>query len=135
MPMPDRSLTADDLDVLSADFLKLYERTYGEGTAWKGVPATMVNYSVTAIGRQQRPDWSVAALNGHTPDGARKAVRSVYLPDVHERAEIPVYAGERCGPGIEIEGPAIIDETDTTIYVPTETTARRDEHLNYVLTR
>jgi len=135
LPMPDRSLTADDLDVLSADFLKLYERTYGEGTAWKGVPATMVNYSVTAIGRQQRPDWSVAALNGHTPDGARKAVRSVYLPDVHERAEIPVYAGERCGPGIEIEGPAIIDETDTTIYVPTETTARRDEHLNYVLTR
>jgi N-methylhydantoinase A len=135
LPMPGRPLTADDLDVLSADFLALYERTYGEGTAWKGVPATMVNYSVTAIGRQQRPDWSVAALNGHTPDGARKAVREVYLPDVHERAEIPIYAGDRCGPGIRIEGPAIIDETDTTIYVPTATTAQRDEYLNYVLTR
>jgi N-methylhydantoinase A len=135
LAMPDRSLTADDLDVLSADFLALYERTYGEGTAWKGVPATMVNYSVTAIGRQQRPDWSVAALNGHTADDARKAVRSVYLPDLHERAEIPIYAGERCGPGIRIDGPAIIDETDTTIYVPTATTAQRDEHLNYVLTR
>jgi N-methylhydantoinase A len=95
----------------------------------------MVNYSVTAIGRQQRPDWSVATLNGHTADAARKAVRSVYLPDLHERAEIPIYAGERCGPGIQIDGPAIIDETDTTIYVPTETTAQRDEHLNYVLTR
>jgi N-methylhydantoinase A len=135
LPMPSRPLTADDLDHLSADFLALYERTYGEGTAWKGVPATMVNYSVTAIGRQQRPDWSVAELNGHTADGARKAVRSVYLPDLHERADIPIYAGERCGPGIEIEGPAIIDETDTTIYVPTATTARRDEYLNYVLTR
>jgi N-methylhydantoinase A len=135
LPMPGRALAADDLDGLAADFLKLYERTYGEGTAWKGVPATMVNYSVTAIGRQQRPDWSVATSNGHTADAARKAVRSVYLPDVHERADIPIYAGERCGPGIEIEGPAIIDETDTTIYVPTATTAQRDEHLNYVLTR
>jgi N-methylhydantoinase A len=74
-------------------------------------------------------------MNGHTPDDARKAVREVYLPDVHERAEIPVYAGDRCGPGIRIEGPAIIDETDTTIYVPTGSTAQRDEHLNYVLTR
>jgi N-methylhydantoinase A len=135
LPMPDRALTVDDLDVLSADFLALYERTYGEGTAWKGVPASMVNYSVTAIGRQQRPEWSVAAMNGHTPDDARKAVREVYLPDVLERAEIPVYAGDRCGPGIQIEGPAIIDETDTTIYVPTGSTAQRDEHLNYVLTR
>ena len=135
LPMPSRALTADDLDVLAADFLALYERTYGEGTAWKGVPATMVNYSVTAVGRQQRPDWSVATLNGHTADAARKAVREVYLPDVHERAEIPIYAGDRCGPGIRIEGPAIIDETDTTIYVPTETTAQRDEYLNYVLTR
>ena len=135
LPMPGRALAADDLDGLAADFLKLYERTYGEGTAWKGVPATMVNYSVTAIGRQQRPDWSVATLNGHTADAARKAVREVYLPDLHERAEIPIYAGERCGPGIQIEGPAIIDETDTTIYVPTATTAQRDEHLNYVLTR
>jgi N-methylhydantoinase A len=135
LTMPDRALTADDLATLSADFLALYERTYGEGTAWKGVPASMVNYSVTAVGRQQRPEWSVATLNGHTPEAARKQTRRVYLPDLHESAEIPVYAGERCGPGIEIEGPAIIDETDTTIYVPTSTSARRDEHLNYVLTR
>ena len=33
------------------------------------------------------------------------------------------------------EGPAIIDENDTTIYVPPGTTAERDEYSNYVLTR
>jgi N-methylhydantoinase A len=135
LPMPDRTLVAADLETLSADFLALYERTYGEGTAWKGVPASMVNYSVTAVGRQQRPEWAVASMNGHTPDDARKQTRKVYLPDVHKAAEIPVYAGERCGPGIQIDGPAIIDETDTTIYVPTGVSAQRDEHLNYVLTR
>jgi N-methylhydantoinase A len=135
LPLPDRPLTPADLERLSADFLALYERTYGEGTAWKGVPASMINYSVTAIGHQQRPEWALAARNGNTPDQARKALRTVHLPDAHERAEVPVYAGERCGPGIRIEGPAIIDETDTTIYVPRATTAERDEYLNYVLTR
>ncbi|MCW3063806.1 MAG: hydantoinase/oxoprolinase family protein, partial [Solirubrobacterales bacterium] len=135
LPLPDRPLTVDDAESLSSDFLKLYERTYGEGTAWKGVPATRVNYSVTAVGRQPRPDLPVASRNGHTPDAARREMREVYLPDVHRRAEIPVYDDALCGAGIRIEGPAIIDESDTTIYVPTGTTAERDEYLNYVLTR
>jgi N-methylhydantoinase A len=135
LPMPDRALTEDDLETLSADFLALYERTYGEGTAWKGVPASMVNYSVTAVGRQQRPEWALASMNGHTPEAAHKQTRRVYLPDLQETAEIPVYDGDRCGPGIQIDGPAIIDETDTTIYVPTNVSAQRDQHLNYVLKR
>ena len=37
--------------------------------------------------------------------------------------------------GTAIEGPAIIDAADTTIYVPPGTTAERDEYMNYVLTR
>jgi N-methylhydantoinase A len=135
LPLPDRALEPADLDTLSADFLALYERTYGEGTAWKGVPASMINYSVTAVGRQPRPELSTAARNGHTPEGALRGRRQVYLPDVAHQEEIPVYDGGRCGPGIRIDGPAIIDETDTTIYVPTGRTAERDEYLNYVLHR
>jgi N-methylhydantoinase A len=135
LPLPDRPLTVEDTDTLAADFFTLYERTYGEGTAWVGVPATLVNYSVTVIGRQPRPELPTAARNGHTPDAARRAVREAYLPDVGRREEIPVYDGALCGAGIRIEGPGIIDETDTTIYVPTGTTAVRDEYLNYVLTR
>jgi N-methylhydantoinase A len=37
--------------------------------------------------------------------------------------------------GSTVEGPAIVDETDTTIYVPPGTRASRDEYGNYVLTR
>jgi N-methylhydantoinase A len=135
LPLPDRPLTAQDAESLTADFFVLYEKTYGEGTAWKGVPVTMVNYSVTVTGRQDRPVVPTAALNGHTPDGARRSTRLVYLPGESHQQEIPIYDGGLCGPGIRLEGPAIIDETDTTIYVPPGTTAAVDEHLNYVLTR
>lgn len=135
IPLPDRPLTAEDAPRLADDFFKLYERTYGEGTAWEGVPASLINYTVTVTGRQARPELTTASRNGHTPDAAQRETRSVFLPDVRRREEIPIYDGARCGPGIRIEGPAIIDETDTTIYVPTGTTAERDEYLNYVLTR
>jgi N-methylhydantoinase A len=135
LALPDRPLTAQDAESLTADFFVLYEKTYGEGTAWKGVPVTMVNYSVTVTGRQDRPVVPTAALNGHTPDAARRSTRLVYLPGESHQQEIPIYDGGLCGPGIRLEGPAIIDETDTTIYVPPGTTATVDEHLNYVLTR
>ncbi|MCW2983206.1 MAG: hydantoinase/oxoprolinase family protein [Conexibacter sp.] len=135
LPLPDRPLDEADVTRLADEFFNLYERTYGEGTAWVGVPSTLVNYSVTVTGRQPRPPLITATRNGHTPEGALRGTRNAYLPDVGSRQEIPVYDGALCGAGIRIEGPAIIDETDTTIYVPKGTTAERDEFLNYVLTR
>ena len=51
-----------------------------------------------------------------------------------EYAEIPIYADDRFTAGSEITGPAIVDATDTTIFVPPGTTARRDQFMNYVLT-
>jgi N-methylhydantoinase A len=135
LPLPDRPLTAEDADDLTTRFYALYEQTYGEGTTWKGVPVTLVNYSVTVTGRQARPEVPTAHLNGHKPEDARREVRSVYLPSEGAARDVPIYDGAHCGPGIELQGPAIIDESDTTIYVPPGTTAARDEHLNYVLTR
>jgi N-methylhydantoinase A len=135
MPVPDRTLTEGDAQPLADEFLKLYERTYGEGTAWKGVPTTLVNYSVTVIGRQPRPALEAASKNGSAPDDIVRETREVYLPSEGRRAEVPVYDGARFTPGTRVEGPAIVDETDTTIYVPPGTVAERDEYMNYVLHR
>ena len=58
--MPERALTPADAEGIFNEFLDTYERTYGEGTAWKGVPASLVNYSVTVTGKQQTPDFGTA---------------------------------------------------------------------------
>jgi len=136
MPLPDRPLAADDAPVLAKQFYELYERTYGEGTAWQGVPELLLNYTVTVVGKQATP-----GMNGSGGDEPRSAEemlltqREVYIPSLSRREEIPIYDDERFSPGSEVTGPAIIDATDTTIYVPPETTATRDEFLNYVLAR
>jgi N-methylhydantoinase A len=134
IPMPARTLTGDDAEGIFDTFLGLYERTYGEGTAWKGVPASLINYSVTVTGRQDTPDFGLAARNGASGDLARER-RRVFLPGEREWAEVPVIDDARFTVGAKVDGPAIVDAVDTTIYVPPGTTAERDEYMNYVLTR
>jgi N-methylhydantoinase A len=133
IPMPERALTEDDAQGIFDTFLGLYERTYGEGTAWKGVPASLINYSVTVTGRQDRPEFNKASRNGGSAD--QRETRNVFLPAERRWEDVPIIDDASFGVGARVEGPAIIDASDTTIYVPPGTTAERDEYMNYVLTR
>lgn len=135
LPMPDRKLTEEDSSQLFDEFLAHYENTYGEGTAWKGVPASLINYSVTVTGRQEsRPEFTVTEAS-ETPDDLVREMRDVFLPGERRHEKVPVIDDSKFGVGVKVDGPAIIDASDTTIYVPHGTTAERDEYRNYVLTR
>lgn len=135
VPLSDKPLTVDDAETLTTEFTRLYERTYGEGTAWKGVPLSLINYSVTVTGRQERPELGATATNGASAAPTPRETREVYLPSEHEKAQVPVFAEDAFAPGQGVDGPAIIDESDTTIYVPPGNRVARDEYMNYVLTR
>ncbi|HEX4668445.1 MAG TPA: hydantoinase/oxoprolinase family protein [Solirubrobacterales bacterium] len=134
MPVPERALAPADAAGLADAFRRLYERTYGEGTAWAGVPTTMANYSVTVVGRRTPPQIGPAAAEAAAGDLVR-GHRDVYLPSSRRRERVAVYDEGRIRPGAGIEGPALIDAGDTTIFVPPETSAGRDEHMNFVLSR
>jgi N-methylhydantoinase A len=135
MPVPDRPLIAADAPRLADEFRALYESTYGEGTAWAGVATRMVNYSVTAIGRQPRPDFDTVALDGAPGAAPVREQREVYLPSLRRREKVSIHDETQLGAGVKVDGPAIIDARDTTIYVPPGTVATRDEYLNFVLSR
>jgi N-methylhydantoinase A len=135
MPLADRPLTSDDAATLGEQFAKLYEQTYGEGTAWKGVPEELLNYTVTAIGRQPRPPTHAAAEEPASLDQIRKGEREIYLPMTGSKEPLPIYDDLGFTPGTLAEGPAIVDAVDTTVFVPPQTRITRDEHMNYVVTR
>lgn len=135
MPLPNRSLRRDDGPALVEQFLNLYERTYGEGTAWKGVPIMSLNYTVTVVGRLERP-----RIGGNPPAPASagqmlRGTRPVYVPGLAEWRDLPVYDDGTFTPGSEIAGPAVVDAYDTTVYVPPGSTVARDGFMNYVMTR
>jgi N-methylhydantoinase A len=132
MALPDRDLEAADLPRLFDDFVALYERTYGEGTVWKDVPAQLLTYTVTVTGALPRPPRPTPSPSA---SGSRdRCERPVFLPSSRRVEAVTVYDGASLGPGARIVGPAIVDESDTTIFVPASTVAERDELMNYRLT-
>jgi N-methylhydantoinase A len=135
MPLPDRDLTPEDGPALAEEFVKVYERNYGEGTAWAGSEVMLLNYTITAIGKQAKPTFPRYELADSSDAGpAEVDTRDVYLPGRREQVSVPIYADERFEPGFELMGPAVINAHDTTIYVPEDVHIRRDEYRNYLLT-
>lgn len=118
VPLPSGDLTEPDREGLSQTFTERYERLYGPGTAWDGFPVLMLNARVTATGRVSSPTLAPVAGNGSDPGGAGIGSRTAVVPETGRREPLPVYRGDRLLPGMTIEGPALIDDADTTVYVP-----------------
>jgi N-methylhydantoinase A len=135
MPLPDRELSGDDVPMLQDQFNQVYERTYGKGTAWPGVPPQLLNLSVTVTGKLPRPPIAERPLDPREPDEMRRAEREVYLPTERRREAIPVYDETKVTPGSRIEGPALVEAVDTTLFVPRGVTAERDQLMNIILTK
>ena len=127
-------LRIEQAEELSERFTNHYEDTYGIGTAWKGVPITLVNFTVTVTGRQERPSiHGRPKIESERTSIEASARRSVFLPEIRESQEIAVYSEGDVVPGVYLEGPAIVDAGDTTIFVPSNFHLERDGLSNYIL--
>lgn len=132
LDLPDR-LTADGIPDVAERFVQLYERTYGAGTAWTAMPQQLVNYTVTVTGAMPSPELEPLPAAPSAPGDMLKGEREIYLPTERERRPTPIYDDARFTVGSIIDGPAVIEATDTTVYVPAGVVAERDALKNIVL--
>jgi N-methylhydantoinase A len=114
-------------------FVETYEAIYGEDTAWEGFDVMLLNCRVTGVGQTEKPTVRRYEVRSHDAQEARKGDRTVYMPDVGREEAIPVYSDQLLTPGAQLEGPAIVEVRDTTIYVPVGTGFSVDGYGNYVL--
>jgi N-methylhydantoinase A len=129
--LPDGRLSAADLPQLVAAFHGMHERIYTikdeadtvEFTTWK-LRAIGDTGGASRRGRPLRRQAGAARPKGH---------RQVYLGAMDGMAELPVYDGAELGAGAEIRGPAVIEETTTTILLLPRQTAATDAFGNYVV--
>ncbi|MCL6547414.1 MAG: hydantoinase/oxoprolinase family protein [Alicyclobacillus sp.] len=134
IPVTSGDLTEADRGRIHDQFVETYERLYGKGTAWEGSEVVMLNCRVTAVGKTVKPKVKMyEADSGRRVSGAAQKQRRVYLPDMDEERDVPAYLDQHIQPGAVIEGPAIVEAGDTTIYVPVHATLMKDPYLNYVL--
>src|SRR5262249_10850231 len=111
---------------IEARFHEAHRRRYGHMA--EGQPLEIVNFKVTGLGVIAKPalrKFSMAPGNKAPIEGRRP----VYFGS-DRTIETPVLRRLRLGPGMEIAGPAVIEEkTSTTVLYPGQV-ARVDPYLN-----
>lgn len=117
VPVALEAIRTGDAPSIAGVFHREHDRLYGYDLEAEGTELELINVRVRAIGRTEKPRLPRLEEGGPDPEPARKGVRSAFVPERAGFESVPVYEGHRLRTGNRIEGPALIERTDTTILV------------------
>jgi N-methylhydantoinase A len=131
-------VTMEDLRTFNEEGMKgafhsQHDRLYGYSLREEGTDVELVNLRMTAIGVTEKPTLKKEVFKGKNPIGCLKGTRPVFIPSQRDFMPVPVYDGNTMGYGHGMKGPAIIEQTNTTIFVPPEYEVECDAYGSYLL--
>ncbi|HEX7006125.1 MAG TPA: hydantoinase/oxoprolinase family protein [Alphaproteobacteria bacterium] len=119
-------------DTIRDAFEARYRAAYGR--LLDGIPIRLLNLRVAAIGRRPKFDLTLLAPAADTDmASARRGSRRVYVDGawheaaVYERLLLPV--------GARVEGPALLEQPDATIFVEPDLAGEVDRFGNFIISR
>ncbi len=131
IPIPAAPLTQDTLPQAAAAFHEAHRKRYGYAN--ENATIQMVGVRVTAAGSLSAVTMEAAAMEGSDALHARSGERSVYLG--REGAHrVPVYDRMKLRPGNGFDGPAVLEQFDSTALIQAGQQVVVDAHLNLVIT-
>jgi N-methylhydantoinase A len=117
-------------------FAAEYSRRHGQGALALGAPVELVTLRAVGIGRTARAELN-STSGESVPDGtiaAKARRRSVRLERGEAgRRDVDVYDGQMLRPGHSLNGPALIDARDTTIWIPGTARASVSPHGTLIM--
>ena len=117
---------------LVAKYRERYEAEFGYQLPEDVATVELVNARVAAIGRTD--DVELPRSKGDSDaEGALKGSRPVYFDEVSDFTDTAIFDRARLNSGAAIDGPAVIEQTDTTVLVPPGASARVDAYRNIVI--
>jgi N-methylhydantoinase A len=129
--LPDGSLGPEDANGLTELYREEYKRLYGrEGP---DVPLETITWRLEAS--SPRPAIRLDGKGGGEgdPADARKGEREIYLPEEEGFLAVPVYDRYRLGPGAGFEGPAVVEERESTVVIGPGSRAEIDGARNLIV--
>jgi N-methylhydantoinase A len=128
--VPTGALDAVALARIRASFNEIYAARYGY--AQPSEPVEVVTWKLSAIGAAPRVALAKAATT--LQPGGVKGRRRAYFPEAGGWVDCPVYNRYRLAAGLEVAGPAIVEERESTSVLPPEAVAVVDEYANLIVT-
>ncbi len=122
-----------DFEAMTERFHPQHFQLYGYELKDQGTPVELINMRLRAVGLTEKPRFFEQEFAGADASGALKGRRPVYLPQEKSFFEAPVYDAFALRYGHEIEGPAILEQVNTTIFVTPEYRLIVDKYGSYTL--
>jgi N-methylhydantoinase A len=130
--IPNGKLRQEDTERIEDGFWKEYKRLYGRSI--ENVALEGVTWRVWAQGPV--PDMKLRGGGQNLSESvgaSEKGVRNVYFPAEKNYMETAVYDRYRLRPGDRIEGPAIVEEKESTVVAGPDSSCHVDLHGNLII--
>jgi N-methylhydantoinase A len=131
--MTKDELERGDIESVVSRFHPEHNRLYGYSLEEVGTPIELINLRLTSIGKTTKPKFRKEEYDELDPSKALKKKRKVYLPLKGAFEEVPVYDGHRLRYGNRVEGPAVIEQVNTTTIVTPEYNILCDKYGSYTM--
>ncbi len=128
VPVPAGRLTAESRAEVVAAFDQVYEQLYGR--TGPSVGLEVMSWRLVVSGPRPELRLQVGAADAGGPEQARKGERRVYHPEYRGYHPTPVYDRYRLAPGATFEGPAIVEERESTVVIGPKGRVAIDEFRN-----
>ena len=118
LALPEGRLAGDFLEPLRDRFYARYEQLYGRGSSYRGARLEIVTLRLRAMADTPRPKLARSAHSSeHIAAAALSTKRPIYWAELKQVVDTPVYDGAHLLPGARLDGPTVIETTDTTVVV------------------
>ncbi|MEM7342792.1 MAG: hydantoinase/oxoprolinase family protein [Chloroflexota bacterium] len=121
-------LTQMNMDDFVERFYRHYKHLYRHLPSQSSIE--LLTWRVTVSGRREPLKTQRVALEQTPPDIALKGHRSAYFFELDDFIDTPVYDRYLLRPGMQLSGPAIVEERESTAILRPDMAGRIDEYLN-----
>ncbi|MFZ0038132.1 MAG: hydantoinase/oxoprolinase family protein [Candidatus Acidiferrales bacterium] len=128
--LPDEKLGERCASQISGAFEETYRRLYGR--LGPPVAIEITSWRVTCSGPKPKVRLDIGPQASGDAE-LRKKARKAYFPELGGFAETSVFDRYRLAPGAIVEGPAVIEERESTAIIGPNSRGRVDEHWNLIV--
>lgn len=131
VPCSSGSLTAADLEKARTLFDEMHNQLFGHKAETN--PAEIVNYRVVSLIETPKIQPKTLGEATGTAEIALKEKREVYFGNAQGSIMCPVYDRESLSPGHLIDGPAIVEQMDSTTVIHPKHRVHVDKYRNLII--
>ncbi|HUT51668.1 MAG TPA: hydantoinase/oxoprolinase family protein [Alphaproteobacteria bacterium] len=116
--VPAAELHGPDFTAIAERLHANHNRLYGYDLKADGTEIELVNLRLSATGITEKPPMIRERRVDGDAVAARKGRRAVFLPHEGQYRDTDVFDGDQLRHGTHIEGPAIVEQVNTSVLVP-----------------